>query len=133
MWDFSDRGILRDTFLLTMAKTPDEKRALGECFDLFFDQPEPAQSAPEAANDDESQANEPSSAEAAGGETQATEGLGPLAQMLLRQDRNEIAAALAGASSAPRPCPTFVTSPSAAFFPAGSSSRMGIQRLRRRS
>src|SRR6202012_5715360 len=96
----SDRPILRDTFLLTLAKAQDEKRALGECFDLFFDQPEPAQSTPEAANDDEAPASEPSSAEAAGGEAQATEGLGPLAQMLLRQDRNEIAAALASASSA---------------------------------
>ena len=40
---FADRGILRDTFLLTLAKTQDEKRALGNCFDLFFSQPEPAQ------------------------------------------------------------------------------------------
>ena len=40
---FADRGILRDTFLLTLAKTQDEKRALGDCFDLFFSQPEPAQ------------------------------------------------------------------------------------------
>src|SRR5215469_14738282 len=70
---FTDRAILRDTFLLTLAKTQDEKRALGECFDLFFDQPEPAQSAPEAANDDESDASEPSSAETSGGEAQATE------------------------------------------------------------
>ena len=38
---FADRAILRDTFLLTLAKTQDEKKALGECFDLFFDQPEP--------------------------------------------------------------------------------------------
>src|SRR5699024_7883231 len=40
---FADRGVLRDTFLLTLAKSQDEKRALGECFDLFFSQPEPAQ------------------------------------------------------------------------------------------
>ncbi len=38
---FTDRQILRDTFLLTLAKTQDEKRALGDCFDLFFSQPEP--------------------------------------------------------------------------------------------
>src|SRR5258705_9512601 len=38
---FSDRDILRDTFLLTLAKTQEEKRALGDCFDLFFSQPEP--------------------------------------------------------------------------------------------
>ena len=40
---FADRSILRDTFLLTLAKTQDEKKALGDCFDLFFDQPEPDQ------------------------------------------------------------------------------------------
>src|SRR3954466_5821345 len=39
---FTDRTVLRDTFLLTLAKTQDEKKALGDCFDLFFDQPEPA-------------------------------------------------------------------------------------------
>ena len=37
---FADRDILRDTLLLTLAKTQDEKRALGETFDLFFSQPE---------------------------------------------------------------------------------------------
>ena len=40
---FTDRTILRDTFLLTLAKSQDEKKALGDCFDLFFDQPEPEQ------------------------------------------------------------------------------------------
>ena len=43
---FTDRTVLRDTFLLTLAKTQDEKKALGDCFDLFFDQPEPAQPPP---------------------------------------------------------------------------------------
>ena len=37
---FGDRAILRDTLLLTLAKSQDEKQALGECFDLFFSQPE---------------------------------------------------------------------------------------------
>ena len=37
---FADRDILRDTLLLTLAKNQDEKRALGETFDLFFSQPE---------------------------------------------------------------------------------------------
>ena len=49
---FADRTILRDTFLLTLAKTQDEKKALGDCFDLFFDQPEP-QSPPEDGKADE--------------------------------------------------------------------------------
>src|ERR1700752_5192642 len=45
-----DREILRDTFLLTLAKTQDEKRALGDCFALFFSQPEPPPSAPDNDN-----------------------------------------------------------------------------------
>jgi len=99
----SDRSILRDTFLLTLAKTQDEKRALGECFDLFFDQPEPAPPAPENDYDDKSEASEfEASQQPAGGSPagQPTEALGPLAQMLLAQDRSEIAAALANAASA---------------------------------
>src|ERR1700744_563133 len=61
----SDRSILRDTFLLTLAKTQDEKRALGECFDLFFDQPKPAQAAPENESGGESETSE---SEASGSE-----------------------------------------------------------------
>src|SRR6184192_1580322 len=49
---FADRTVLRDTFLLTLAKTQDEKKALGDCFDLFFDQPAP-QSPPEDGKADE--------------------------------------------------------------------------------
>src|SRR3954469_1206000 len=33
---FSDRTVLRDSLLLTLAKSEDEKKALGACFDLFF-------------------------------------------------------------------------------------------------
>ena len=51
---FSDRGILRDTLLLTLAKSEDEKQALGECFDLFFSQPEVKEAtAPEDAAENE--------------------------------------------------------------------------------
>jgi uncharacterized protein with von Willebrand factor type A (vWA) domain len=100
---FTDRGILRDTFLLTLAKTQDEKRALGDCFDLFFSQPESAQ---EAAQDDKtddlektgSDTASDSPADAGGGDQ--SENLGPLAQMLLSQDRNALAAAIANASGA---------------------------------
>src|SRR5216683_1132531 len=101
---FSDRTILRDTFLLTLAKTQDEKKALGDCFDLFFDQPEPSQAAPDGseADDPENSGSEMpetgSHGDASGGG--AAQDLGPLAQMLLSQDRNEIAAAMADASSA---------------------------------
>ena len=97
-----DREVLRDTFLLTLAKTQDEKRALGDCFDLFFAAPAPSQPANATA-----EANQATPAEARG-ETgandpssgQPAEGLGPLAQMLLAQDRAAIQAAIATASNA---------------------------------
>src|ERR1700754_762747 len=93
---FSDRGVLRDTFLLTLAKTQDEKKALGDCFDLFFSHPAPSQPAPSDASDAAPGPAAPQAAEAAEG--QSTDGLGPLAQMLLSQDRSELAAAIANAA-----------------------------------
>src|ERR1700742_1063034 len=98
----SDRGILRDTLLLTLAKTEDEKQALSECFDLFFKIPEPAQSSQEAAESDGgSEASEQAELrDTADTSEPSTEGLGPLAQMLLSQDRSEISAAIANASNA---------------------------------
>jgi uncharacterized protein with von Willebrand factor type A (vWA) domain len=100
---FSDRGILRDTVLLTLAKTQDEKKALGDCFDLFFSQPEPSRESPEkseGADSEETGSSAPSDAagDAAGGDQ--GENLGPLAQMLLSQDRNAVSAAIANASAA---------------------------------
>ena len=101
---FADRGILRDTFLLTLAKTQDEKNALGDCFDLFFSQPEPARSPPEDGKTEEPEQTGIQRrirfARDAGGGDEKAEGLGPLAQMLLSQDRNAMAAAIANASSA---------------------------------
>jgi uncharacterized protein with von Willebrand factor type A (vWA) domain len=101
---FSDRTILRDTFLLTLAKTQDEKKALGDCFDLFFDQPEPSQAAPDDGEMDDSENSgsetpESGSDSDASGGGDAAQDLGSLAQMLLSQDRNEIATAIANASS----------------------------------
>jgi uncharacterized protein len=125
----SDRAILRDTFLLTLAKTQDEKRALGECFDLFFDLPEVSQSAPESTSDDESGTAEPQAAEGAAGEGQPAEGLGPLAQMLLAQDRNAIAAAMANAASAASLSDIrYFTQ--RGIFSGRILDQMGIQRLR---
>jgi len=96
---FSDRGILRDTLLLTLAKSEDEKQALGNCFDLFFSQPEVKDdTAPENAA-------ESAAADANAGETQPGEAgapppeLGELAQMLMARDRNALAAALANAAN----------------------------------
>ena len=126
---FSDRAILRDTVLLTLAKTQDEKRALGECFDLFFDLPELSQKAPESAGEDESEAAEPPTADGAAGEGQPTEGLGPLAQMLLAQDRNAIGAAMANAASAAALSDIrYFTQ--RGIFSGRILDQMGIQRLR---
>ena len=126
---FADRAILRDTLLLTLAKTQDEKRALGECFDLFFDLPELSQQAPESESDGKSDAAEPQAPQGAAGEGQPTEGLGPLAQMLLAQDRNEIAAAMANAASAASLSDIrYFTQ--RGIFSGRILDQMGIQRLR---
>jgi uncharacterized protein len=98
---FADRNILRDTLLLTLAKSQDEKQALGECFDLFFSRPEVKEE--EAAPED---AAESATAESPAGESQPGDAsaqapeLGELAQMLLSRDRNAIAAAMANAANA---------------------------------
>src|SRR5438309_10087313 len=67
---FADRAVLRDTLLLTLAKSEDEKQALGNCFDLFFSQPVMKDStvAEEAAD---SAASESSSGETQTGEAGA--------------------------------------------------------------
>ena len=128
----ADRAILRDTFLLTLAKSQDEKKALGDCFDLFFDQPEP-QAPPEDSETDEQDAegSDPSAGspgEASGGDQQA-EGLGELAQMLLAQDRNEISAAIANAASAASLSDIrYFTQ--RGIFSGRILERMGIERLR---
>jgi uncharacterized protein len=94
---FAERAILRDTLLLTLAKSEDEKKALGACFDLFFSQAEPKQE----ANDNQANAEAPASqSPASGGGGAESQNIGPLAQMLLSQDRNAIAAAIANASAA---------------------------------
>jgi len=99
---FEERSILRDTLLLTLAKSEDEKKALGACFDLFFSRPEPAQKS--EAKDENRAANENQTAEnqqaPGGGGGAQSQDLGPLAQMLLSQDPTAIAAAIANAASA---------------------------------
>jgi hypothetical protein len=93
---FAERTILRDTLLLTLAKSEDEKKALGACFDLFFSRPEPRQEANDDAANAETPASQSQSAASDGAESQS---LGQLAQMLLSQDRNALAAAIANASA----------------------------------
>ena len=97
---FAERGILRDTLLLTLAKSQDEKQALGDCFDLFFSQPEaPEETAPEDATDSKGAISSQSENEPGDPAAPAPE-LGDLAQMLMSRDRNAIAAAMAAASNA---------------------------------
>lgn len=130
---FSDRAILRDALLLTLAKSQDEKLALGDCFDLFFSQPEPRQHPPEADNNDDASqdANQsPSSGSASEpGEGQLPEGLGPLAQTLLSQDRNAIATAIASASGAAS-LSDIRYSTQRGIFSSRILDAMGLQRLR---
>ena len=124
----SDRVVLRDTLLLTLAKSEDEKKALGACFDLFFAQPEPAQ--PQDAEDDwQDSAPATSSQPSQGAGGQQSSNLGPLAQMLLSQDRNEIAAAIANAANATRLSDIrYFTQ--RGLFSSRMLETMGIRRLR---
>ena len=124
---FSDRGILRDTLLLTLAKTEDEKKAVGDCFDLFFDSPEPRQAAPEQAANDPTGTTQARPAEAAGG--QSTGAIGPLGELLLSQDRSEMAAAIARASNAAA-LPDIRYFTQRGIFSGRILDRMGIARLR---
>ena len=98
---FADRAILRDTLLLTLAKSQDEKQALGDCFDLFFSQPEAREETPPEDENESSDADSTDGEPEQGGEPGApNQELGELSQMLLSRDRNAIAAAMAAASNA---------------------------------
>ncbi|MGY4317721.1 vWA domain-containing protein [Bradyrhizobium sp. JR3.5] len=129
---FADRDILRDTFLLTLAKTQDEKRSLGECFDLFFSQPEPQQeTAEQNKTDDSSESGANPSADEHGDAAgdAASENVGPLAQMLLSQDRAAISTAIANASGAAS-LPDIRYFTQRGIFQTRILDAMGIQRLR---
>ncbi|WP_213772151.1 VWA domain-containing protein [Bradyrhizobium sp. dw_78] len=123
---FSDRGILRDTLLLTLAKTEDEKKALGQCFDLFFDLPESSQTEPGSRGEEREATKSQTTGRA---DDQSASGLGPLAQMLLSQDRTEMAAAIAAASSAAS-LPDIRYFTQRGIFSSRILDLMGIARLR---
>ena len=97
---FGDRGILRDTLLLTLAKSEDEKQALGECFDLFFSQPEVKEPTAQDEEKEDVKAEQPANETQAGNAGEPSPELGELAQMLMSRDRNAIAAAMANAANA---------------------------------
>ena len=127
---FADRGILRDTLLLTLAKSQEEKQALGECFDLFFSQPEAVRNEDRAGGRRRQQErgsdageNEP------GGPAAPAPELGDLAQMLMSRDRNAIAAAMAAASNAASLSDIRYLHP-ARHFLGRILEALGIERLR---
>lgn len=127
----SDRTILRDALLLTLAKSQDEKLALGDCFDLFFSQPEPRQEAEADSNyvseDADQSPSSGAASDASAGSPPAE--LGPLAQMLLLQDRNAITAAIASASGAAS-LSDIRYSTQRGIFSSRILDAMGLQRLR---
>ncbi|NGX98011.1 MAG: VWA domain-containing protein, partial [Candidatus Afipia apatlaquensis] len=98
---FYDRSVLRDTFLVTLAKSQEEKRLLSDCFDVFFDHPELVQ--PLAIGDPDASGEQQEGSES--GQTEGvpgapSSGLGQLAQTLLSQDRAEMEAAISNAANA---------------------------------
>jgi uncharacterized protein with von Willebrand factor type A (vWA) domain len=125
---FADRNILRDTLLLTLAKSQDEKQALAACFDLFFSRPEvKEETAPEdAAESAEADSINESQSGNAGAPPPE---LGELAQMLMSRDRNAIAAAMANAANAASLSDIrYFTQ--RGIFSTRILDRLGIQRLR---
>jgi hypothetical protein len=128
---FEERSILRDTLLLTLAKSEDEKKALGDCFDLFFSQPDLSQQR-DAENEsgavEENQAPQDQGGQSAAAAAGEPQNLGPLAQMLLSQDQTEIAAAMANAASATNLSDIrYFTQ--RGLFSSRMLEQMGIQRL----
>lgn len=93
---YSDKERLRDALLLTIAKTPDEKAALAECFDLFFKSPEPKNLEEASSDDDSSEGGEPEAGE--GADAESGEQFGELAKLLMSGDRGAVASAMQAAA-----------------------------------
>jgi uncharacterized protein with von Willebrand factor type A (vWA) domain len=92
---FSDRTVLKDTLGLLLAKTPDEKVAYDEVFDLYFKRDEFADDNP--THDDQSASDDdPSStpANGAGGEGMGGGGGQALGAILAGDDRAALATAM---------------------------------------
>lgn len=93
---FEDRQRLRDTLGLVLAKTIDEKRAYGECFDLFFKRASFSDPAGKAAGASAEEAPPMPGEMPAGGEGEGSGGA--LAAALLSNDQAWLAAAIEQAS-----------------------------------
>ncbi len=96
---YADRVVLRDTLGLVLAKTPEEKAAFAECFDLYFRREDFA--APEVDPEPEMPDQEPGAAMPGqgGGEGEGG-GAGGLARMLLDNDQAGLAASMEEAGEA---------------------------------
>jgi uncharacterized protein with von Willebrand factor type A (vWA) domain len=95
---YDDKARLRDALLLTIAKTQEEKQALGDVFELFFKNPEPKDQEPSAESADQSETQDNDQG-AGGDETETDTGqFGQLAQMLMAGDRSAVATAMAAAA-----------------------------------
>jgi len=92
---FADRAVLRDTLGLVLAKTPEEKAAFGECFDLYF-QRETFDADEPLTPDDEPGASMPGQG---GGDGEGNGG-GGLSRMLLDNDQAGLAASMEEAGEA---------------------------------
>jgi len=122
---YGSRRRLRDAMLLTIAKTEDEKKALAECFDLFFRHDDQLGADDDASDETESDQQQDDQAEGQSqdqgegqGQSQGqgrgqdsaedearersaqNQDLGSLAQMLLANDRAAIAQAMNAAADA---------------------------------
>lgn len=97
---FGERERLRDTLSLVLAKTVEEKRLFGECFDLFFSRESFKAEAPPPP--DETAAPPGAEAPPGGGGGDPTGGGGgggPLARMLLEGDQAALATAMEAAAA----------------------------------
>ena len=93
---YADRTILKDTLGLLLAKTPDEKAAYEEVFDLYFKRDEFAGDKPDdrdgSADPDQNEASSPSNGE--GGDGMGGQGGQSLGSLLSSDDRATLATAM---------------------------------------
>jgi uncharacterized protein len=91
---FADRTVLKDTLGLVLAKTPEEKAAYEEVFDLYFKRDEFSRDAPES--DPPQTERDPFSipAETSGGEGMGGQGGQSLGSLLASDDRATLATAM---------------------------------------
>jgi hypothetical protein len=95
---FEERERLRDTLSLVLAKTLEEKRLFGDCFDLFFSRgsfkgeaPQPPEAAPQPGAEGASPGGEATGGGGGGGSR--------LAEMLLAGDQAALATAMEAAAA----------------------------------